>query len=485
MAAVLTVLVPGGVAFAHTDFDSSVPADGDSVDGPLTEVVVNFTNPAEPAGDGFELLDPGGTIRTPTTVDATDGTSFVLSFDPPLGTGTYAVRWSVRAGDAHPIDGSFQFEVVGAAPTTTIQPTVTNSVPTSVPTSTTIPTAGGAATPPTTAPETTSLDEFLSSDSSNGQMTMGAVGRSFSILGSIFGIGVVAALAWTVRGRRDELVSLLTWARLAGLVVAVGGLIEFASLSESDPGASFTGLVSTRAGVATALKVIGGLLVMFALHERAGRIVAPTRSVSAAVAIDAALTATDPVRPHPAEHRWTPSSTAAVGLLGYALVLASFWFDGHTVSEGPWALHALVNLVHLGAGAVWAGGVFAMTAIVWMRRRRAERTDLAAMVVRFSSIAMVSLIAVVAAGAVMTWFVLDAPGDLFGTDWGRMLVAKTAVVAVAAGLGGYNHVRLRPALEQRPDDPHLERELRLTLTAESVAFVSIAIVTAVLVASAT
>ena len=87
---------------------------------------------------------------------------------------------------------------------------------------------------------------------------------------------------------------------------------------------------------------------------------------------------------HDGEHRWSPSSAAAVGLVGYALVLVSFWFDGHTVSKGPWAIHSLVNLVHLGAAAVWGGGVFAMTTVAWMRRRRSERVGLAAMVVRFS-----------------------------------------------------------------------------------------------------
>ena len=107
------------------------------------------------------------------------------------------------------------------------------------------------------------------------------------------------------------------------------------------------------------------------------------------------------------------------------------------------------------------------------------------MVVRFSSIATVSLASVIVAGLVMTWMVLDSPGDLFGTPWGRILLAKTAVVAVAAGLGGYNHFRLRPALEERPDDPNLARELRVSLSIESAVFVVIVVLTAILVASAT
>lgn len=483
-------------ASAHTDFDSSSPADGAVVDGPLTEVVVNFTNPARPAGDGFQLLDPTGAVMSPSSIDETDGTSFVLRFEPALEAGTYGLRWSVQAGDAHPIEGSFRFDVTGPSPTTAPAATEAVAPPTT------------AVAPPTTAAamdvdgagmtdadraamSDDALEAFLAVDTSDGSIALGRAGRTVSMLGMIFGVGVLAALVWTVRGDRDELVTQLIWVRLAGLVVFTGGFIEYAALTEVDPTASLGSLLSTKAGLATALKMIGGLAVLIGFHERAGRIVAPAHSLSAAVATEftpRADTARAPVTRHrdrSDEHKWTPTSTAAVGLAGYALVLVSFWFDGHTVSKGPWAIHSLVNLVHLGAAAVWGGGVFAMTTTAWMRRRRSERLGLAAMVVRFSSIATVSLVAVIVAGLVMTWMVLDAPGDLFGTSWGRVLIAKTAVVAVAAGLGGYNHYRLRPALEQRPDDPDLAKELRASLSLEAATFVVIVVLTAILVASAT
>ena len=98
---------------AHTDFEASDPSDGATVDGPLSSVTVEFTNPAVESGDGFELLEPDGTVRVPDSVDPTDGTSFVVTFDPPLGAAAYGFRWDVQAGDAHPIQGSFQFTVTG------------------------------------------------------------------------------------------------------------------------------------------------------------------------------------------------------------------------------------------------------------------------------------------------------------------------------------------------------------------------------------
>ena len=473
----------GGVVSAHTDFVSSTPTDGAVVDDPLSEVVVNFTNAAQPAGEGFELLDPTGAIRTPSVLDETDGTSFILTFDPPLQAGTYGLRWQVRAGDAHPISGSFQFEVTGSALATSDA----GAVPTTTPMAGMDMDASAHASMADDA-----LEDFLVTGSDTSDATaVGRVGRAVTILGATFGIGVLAALVWTIRGRREELEAQLGWVRLAGLVLFTGGVIELAALTDTDPSASLTSLLATKAGLATLFKMFGGVAVLVGFHQRAGRIIAPMQSLSAAVATDLPrASATNPTAARTAHpvghgHRWSPTASAALGLGGFAAVLISFWFDGHTVSKGPWAIHSVVNLVHLGAAAVWGGGVFAMTTVAWMRHRRTERTGLAAMVVRFSSIATVALTAVVVAGLLMTWMILDTPGDLFETRWGQVLIVKVAVVSVAAGLGGYNHFRLRPRLEQQPDDPALAKELRTTLSIESIMFIVVIALTAVLVAAAT
>lgn len=482
-AAVCTaVLVTFGGASpvsAHTDFVGSEPANSAVVDGPLSTVTVDFTNPAIESGDGFQLLGPDGTVRVPDSLDPTDGTSFIASFDPPLDAGSYGFRWEVQAGDAHPIEGSFQF---------TVQLSTTSS--TAVQNSSAV--DAQPTTPPTTVAvdhSTMSMDEFMADDSPSA--LTGRFARTMSMGSTVFAAGVVAALVWVVRGRRDEIDRLIVWVRLAGLVLITGGLTSLAALDETQAvSASLSETATSRPGVAALLTMAGGILV-FIGFGRGGRIAGPVRSLSAAVAIDDmtdrrhAHSGAPDERPASDQFRWVPDLSAAPAMAGIALALGAYWFDGHTVSRGPWIVHAAVNLVHVAAASVWVGGVFAVTLLVWMRRRRNADTGLAAMVIRFSSIAGISLAALTVAGLVMAWLVLDSFGDLFSTDWGQVLLLKVGVVAVAAGLGGYNHFVLRPALEVSPDDPAVAAHLRRSLLIESAAMGAVIVLTAVLVASST
>lgn len=442
-------------AWAHTDFEGSDPVDGQSVAGPVDRVTVTFTNPAQESGEGFVVLDSTGTPVESVSVETEDGTAFVLRFDPPLDPGEYGVRWEVQAGDAHPIDGTFRFVVTGAATPTT--------EPTPEP---------GPDEDTSGLGRTSGLDEALDdTGSGDNRAAASAVARVMTISGALFGLGALASLVWVVRGRRGELSAILGWIRLAGLTVAVGSTVEVVVLAQTQPG-GLGDLLGQNAGVAAALRLAGGIAVAAGFPPRTA----------------AAFSARDPEPgdgPDDAGLRWAPSRAAAAGVAGFALVLASFWFDGHTVTRGPWALHAASNLVHLVAAAVWAGGVFVMTALVWRRRRRGLPGDGAWLVIRFSPLAAASLTAVVIAGVAMAAIVLNSPEELWSTEWGRVLLAKTTVVGVAAVMGAVNHRHLRPALERDPTSPALARTTRRTLTIESVVFVAIIALTTWLVAAAT
>ncbi len=157
LAATLWVLGSSGQRVAaHTDLESSSPTPGETVTTPVTDVTLTWSGPVAPIDGGFEVTDSQGGVRQPTTVTATDGSTLVLNFDPPLAGGTVELRWSVTGADGHVIDGTFGFTVDAPLPTTTTVPATTTSTraatTTTVAATTTSPDTAVAAT---TAPDTT------------------------------------------------------------------------------------------------------------------------------------------------------------------------------------------------------------------------------------------------------------------------------------------------------------------------------------------
>ena len=114
------------VAQAHTDFESSDPAAGAVVESAVSEIKLRFTASSLVAGEGFLVLPPAGDIIAPEVRVSADQREFTLRLDPPRAGGEVRVQRSVRAGDAHPIEGTFRFTIrlpATPAPRATTAPT--------------------------------------------------------------------------------------------------------------------------------------------------------------------------------------------------------------------------------------------------------------------------------------------------------------------------------------------------------------------------
>jgi putative copper export protein len=161
-------------------------------------------------------------------------------------------------------------------------------------------------------------------------------------------------------------------------------------------------------------------------------------------------------------------------LLG--LVLASgFSLSGHQASEpgSGWGTQ-LADWVHLVAGSIWAGGVLALAVLVWpfapALRRRAF--------LGFSRIAVALVGVLVLAGTYLAVVRLPDVSDLWTTAYGRVLLAKVAIVCVALAWGGVHHTFVRPRLE-RGEQP--ARGVGRSLVGESAVAMVVLLLAAVLV----
>lgn len=486
LSALLTCSLP---ASAHIDFESSTPADGDVLVAPVSEIIVRFTGEATPAGDEFLVLDPSRGVREPDSVTTVDGTEYVLGFDPPLTGGVVGVRWVVAAPDAHPIDGSFSFMVDAPAPITVPASAVTTTVPSTTATApTTEPltaaTTSDAATPMTPAggSASISLEEFLTSEPDLPGQGRQLAGRVAGLLGAVLGVGVLAFLTSAFRGARSEMSVGLMAVAVAGVVTVLGAGLEYSGWLAQSSG-SLLGGFAAAPGSGAGLRMLGGVVLAgsaFTAVRAVPNGTRATRALSASVTDQAVgkPSATSGIAER--QFRWDGRSAPAA-LVGAALLVVSFSFDGHTVTEGPRLLHVLVNAVHVTAGAVWVGGVTSFAGLLVMRRRHGVSGRAGSLILRFSGIATVALGAVVAAGGAMAWMVLDSFGELTSTEWGRVLLLKSAAVGLAALGGAYNHFRLRPRLEAAPDDAGTEAELQSYLIAEGIVLVFVVVATAWLV----
>lgn len=150
---------------------------------------------------------------------------------------------------------------------------------------------------------------------------------------------------------------------------------------------------------------------------------------------------------------WTPVLFAAsvVTLLPLAL-------SGHSSSGGAHDVATNSLLIHLIAGAIWAGGLLALLVHALRggsgEQERSDRgmiqhADLAAR--RFSAVALWCFAAMAFSG-VINALVRLRPTDLLSTSYGGLILAKTAALVALGVLGWQQRRGGVAALQQDPDD---------------------------------
>jgi copper transport protein len=142
--------------------------------------------------------------------------------------------------------------------------------------------------------------------------------------------------------------------------------------------------------------------------------------------------------------------------LALAVALASgLSLSGHQATEpnASW-LAELADWLHLVAASVWVGGVAALAFLVWPLAPALRRTAF----VGFARLAVLLVAIMVLGGAYLALLRLPELSDLWETTYGRLLLMKAAIVAIALVWGAVHHFVVRPRLE-RGEDPDVQPSL--------------------------
>ncbi|MFD8898061.1 copper resistance CopC/CopD family protein [Streptomyces ardesiacus] len=127
--------------------------------------------------------------------------------------------------------------------------------------------------------------------------------------------------------------------------------------------------------------------------------------------------------------RGSTRPAAGVGVV-LAVALALTWAAAEHAAAGPQVPVAMASSVlHLLATAVWLGGLVALLTTL----RASRSAPGAATVVRFSRTAFAAVTVLVVTGVYQSWRGLGSWQALTATTYGRLLLAKVALVAVLLG----------------------------------------------------
>ncbi|MGA0358844.1 MAG: copper resistance CopC/CopD family protein [Ilumatobacteraceae bacterium] len=412
--------VADGRVSAHSDFSGSEPEAGAIVDGPLTMVEMRFALPVQ-ARPGFEILVDGGLVESFWEAFDAERTVWAGTTPDGLSGGTVSVTYAVTADDGHLIEGEISFTVT-AAEGTTVVPAETAAVTTTTPMS---------ISPTTTIASTTMVAESI------------------------------APLSVATPRVGDRLEHLARAISLLGVVLVLGlSFFSFAVLRSGVPG-PFARVVMS----ASALVGVSAVIELVAVADRLGLNAADAigdplargpviRLIFSVLVVLAGLAA-----------RVAPASST-VPLVGAVIGAVSFAFDGHAVTFGWRPLHAASSMAHVVTASVWVGSVIGLVLIGRQEPDVARRV-----IVRLGRLLPITVGAITLSGVAMVLMIHGWSLGLGDSEWGRTLIVKTSLVAVAGLLGLRHHLRGRRGASVAG----------VSLSAEAIVLVLVPVITAALV----
>ncbi len=385
LGALLVALLAGAApAYAHAALVRAEPGAGSVICSGPGQVLLTFSEDVLLSDDSVRVLDPSGhDVERGTAHHTADGAATAaVALRPGLAHGTYTVAWRVVSADTHPVSGAFTFSVGAPSRTSAVLPQRQ---------------AGGGPAG-----------------------VLYGIGRWVAYGGFAVLVGASAFLAgcWP-RGARQRVMQRLAVGGWTALTAATLALLLLRGPYVAGTGLSgVLDLTGLRAAVTTGPgeALVARLLLM-----------------AVAAVFLSVLFGAYARREDPAERRDLGFGLATGGTV-VAVGIALTWAASEHASVGLQPSVAMpVDVLHLLAMAVWLGGLAALLTALY----RAPGIEAAA-VRRFSRVAFTSVCLLVATGVYQSWRQVGSWGALTGTSYGRLLMAKVALVAVLVGIAGFS-----------------------------------------------
>jgi copper transport protein len=148
----------------------------------------------------------------------------------------------------------------------------------------------------------------------------------------------------------------------------------------------------------------------------------------------------------------------AMALIGGAGMLMTFSLGSHAAIGGGEFWSVAADFVHFLATAAWLGALFLLPLVFWWTRARLSDEKrllyLANVLDRFAWLAVVSVVLLIGTGVFNGFVQLPTKEALWETTYGRVLIAKLALILPLLGVAGLNAVFISPRLSDAIDALH-------------------------------
>ena len=432
IAAVGFALLVPAAASAHAYLIKTVPAASVVLNAAPASVQLTYDEAVEPRFAIISVTDVGAHSETtgPVARSPSNPDTLVVPLKH-VAEGWYLVYWRAISVDGHPVQGAFTF-AVGPNPGPAPQFTIPHI-------------AGSATSTPLV------IMKWL----------------AFLTMMAAIGLFVLRTLIAQPLARRVEGTTLRPL-DIAFAVVALLGLIAIPAYLEEE-----TAIDSLRS-----FWDLGGVVPLWrATASGRGYVDVEICFALFCIAAAAAIWSDRPERPH--------RSTAALLSLSGALVAAAAALllpgaVGHAGQTSPRGVAVPLDWLHLVAGSIWIGGLIGLL-VVWRSLPAAKRVaGLAVCVPRFSNVAFVSVMVLLATGVGASVLHLPVLSALWLTSYGKAILVKAGILVAAMALASINLLKTKPGLARAAVGESSARLLRRVVAGETVLVAGAILVAAIL-----